>query len=412
MVLLFTFRSKKLQYRKQIMVIKPRIRGFVCLTAHPVGCEEHVHQQIKYVTEKGKIENGPKNVLVLGASTGYGLASRITAAFGCGAATLGVFFEKEPNEKKTATAGWYNSVAFEKLAKEAGLKSRSINGDAFSNEIKQQVVEAAKKEFSPFDLIVYSVAAPRRTHPKTGEVASSVLKPIGQSYDGKTLNTDKVEIKPVHLEPATEKEIADTVNVMGGEDWEMWINLLKKEGLLADNCKTVTYTYIGTKLTWPIYWEGTIGQAKIDLDKTSARLNKILEGKEGNSYVAVMKALVTQASSAIPVVPLYISILYKVMKQKGTHEGCIEQIDRMFRDRLYVDPVSRDAEGRLRLDDYEMAEDVQSEINKIWPNISTENIYELSDFIGYQSEFLKLFGFGFDNVDYNADVNHMLLIEE
>lgn len=394
------------------MVIKPRIRGFVCLTAHPVGCEEHVRQQIKYVTKKSKINNGPKNVLILGASTGYGLASRITAAFGSDAATLGVFFEKEPTEKKTATAGWYNTVAFEKLAAEKGLKYKSINGDAFSNEIKQQVVSVAKDEFGPFDLVIYSVAAPRRIHPVTAKVASSVLKPIGQSYDGKTLNTDKVEIHPVHLEPATEQEITDTVNVMGGEDWEMWINLLKKNGLLARNCKTVAYTYIGTKLTWPIYWEGTIGQAKIDLDKTSARLNKTLKPQAGTSYVAVMKALVTQASSAIPVVPLYISILYKVMKQKRTHEGCIEQIDRMFRDRLYAESVATDTEGRLRLDDYEMAEDIQSEINEIWPGISTENIHELSDFKGYQSEFLKLFGFGFDNVDYDADVDHMLLLKE
>lgn len=390
------------------MVIHPRIRGFICLTAHPNGCEEHVREQIKHVSSTGKIENGPKNVLVLGASTGYGLASRITAAFGAGAATLGVFFEKEPNEKKTATAGWYNSIAFEKLAKKAGLKSRSINGDAFSDEIKQQVVEIAKKEFRPFDLVVYSVAAPRRTHPKTGYVASSVLKPIDQSFDGKTLNTDTAEIQPVHLEPASEKEIADTINVMGGEDWEMWITLLKKEGLLAENCLTVAYTYIGTKLTWPIYWEGTIGQAKNDLDKTSARLNEHLKSLNGSSYVAVMKALVTQSSSAIPVVPLYISILYKIMKEKGTHEGCIEQINRMFRERLYTGNIPTDKDGRLRLDDWEMAEDVQTKVNEIWPKISTENLNELSDFKGYQEEFLKLFGFGFSNVDYDADVEYLL----
>jgi len=393
------------------MVIKPRVRGFICLTAHPAGCEEHVNEQIKHVSSTGKIENGPKNVLVLGASTGYGLASRITAAFGSGAATLGVFFEKEPNERKTATAGWYNSVAFEKLSKKAGLKSKSINGDAFSDEIKQRVVDVAKKDFKPFDLIIYSVAAPRRTHPKTGEVASSVLKPIEQSYDSKTLNTDKVEIHDVHLEPASEKEVADTVNVMGGEDWEMWLNLLNDEGLLAENCKTVAYTYIGTKLTWPIYWEGTIGLAKIDLDKTSARLNKLLEPLNGSSYVAVMKALVTQASSAIPVVPLYISILYKVMKKNGTHEGCIEQINRMYRERLYTDSFETDEDGRLRLDDWEMSDDIQQEVNEIWPKIATENIYELSDFKGYQAEFLKLFGFGFDNVDYDADVDQLLLIE-
>jgi enoyl-[acyl-carrier protein] reductase / trans-2-enoyl-CoA reductase (NAD+) len=389
------------------MVIKPRVRGFVCLTAHPVGCQEHVREQMERVKADGIIENGPKSVLVLGASTGYGLASRITAAFGSGAATLGVFFEKEPNERKTATAGWYNSVAFEKFAKEAGLKSKSINGDAFSDEIKKQVVDIAKKEFKSFDLVIYSVAAPRRTDPKTGEVHSSVLKPIGQSYEGKTLNTDKVEIQGVHLEPASQKEIADTVKVMGGEDWEMWLNLLNKEGLLAENCKTVAYTYIGTKLTWPIYWEGTIGQAKIDLDKTSARLNAMLKPKNGVSYVAVMKALVTQASSAIPVVPLYISILYKIMKEKGTHEGCIEQINRMFRERLYSAKAETDADGRLRLDDWEMAADIQKKVDEIWPRIKTENINELSDFAGYQAVFLKLFGFGFNNVDYDADVDQM-----
>lgn len=388
------------------MVIKPRVRGFVCLTAHPLGCEEHVREQINHVKAGGPIEKGPKSVLVLGASTGYGLASRITAAFGSDAATLGVFFEKEPNERKTATAGWYNTVAFEKLAKEAGLKSKSINGDAFSHDIKQQVVSAAKKGFEPFDLVIYSVAAPRRTHPDSAEVASSVLKPIGQSYDGKTLNTDKVEIQDVHLEPASDKEISDTINVMGGEDWEMWLNLLNKEGLLAENCKTVAYTYIGTKLTWPIYWEGTIGQAKNDLDKTSGRLNNLLKPLNGSSFVAVMKALVTQASSAIPVVPLYISILYKIMKEKGTHEGCIEQIDRMYRERLYTDSYETDKDGRLRLDDLEMSEDIQEKVNEIWPKISTANINDLSDFKGYQAEFLKLFGFGFDNVDYEADVEH------
>lgn len=387
------------------MVIKPRIRGFVCLTAHPVGCEAHVREQIKHVTANGTIEGGPKNVLVLGASTGYGLSSRITAAFGSSASTIGVFFEKEPSDKKTATAGWYNTAAFEKIAKESGLKSKSINGDAFSDEIKQQVVAAAKDGFGPFDLVIYSVAAPRRTDPKTGIVASSVLKPIGKNYDGKTLNTDKVEIHDVHIEPASEEEIAGTIKVMGGEDWEMWLNLLNKEGLLADGCKTVAYTYIGSKLTWPIYWEGTIGQAKVDLDKTSARLNTMLKPLAGQSFVAVMKALVTQASSAIPVVPLYISILYKIMKAKGNHEGCIEQIDRMFRERLYSSGTETDNEGRLRLDDWEMADDIQAKIDGIWPKINTGNIHELSDFEGYKEEFLKLFGFGFEGVDYDADVD-------
>jgi len=392
------------------MVIKPRIRGFVCLTAHPVGCEAHVREQIKHVTAGGKIEAGPKNVLVLGASTGYGLSSRITAAFGSGASTIGVFFEKEPGEKKTATAGWYNSAAFEKLAKEKGIKCKSINGDAFSDEIKEQVLKAAKGGFGPFDLVIYSVAAPRRMHPKTGAVASSVLKPIGHSYDGKTVNTDKAEIHDVHIEAATDEEIKGTINVMGGEDWEMWLNLLSSEGLLAEGCKTVAYTYIGPKLTWPIYWEGTIGRAKVDLDKTSIRLNKLLKPLSGESYIAVMKGLVTQASSAIPVVPLYISILYKIMKAKGTHEGCIQQINRMFRERLYASSFETDKDGRLRLDDWEMAEDVQAQVDEIWPKIDTANIHELSDFAGYKEEFLKLFGFGFGDVDYDAEVDHNVLI--
>jgi enoyl-[acyl-carrier protein] reductase/trans-2-enoyl-CoA reductase (NAD+) len=391
------------------MIIQPRVRGFVCLTAHPAGCEEHVKEQINYVKSGGEIENGPKNVLVIGASTGYGLSSRITAAFGSGASTIGVFFEKEPAEKKTATAGWYNTAAFEKFAAQAGLKSKSINGDAFSDDIKQQVIDSAGKDFGPFDLVIYSVAAPRRLHPKTGEVASSVLKPIGKSYEGKTLNTDKIEIQDIHIEAATEKEIKDTISVMGGEDWEMWLNKLNSAGLLAKRCKTITYTYIGTNLTWPIYWEGTIGQAKIDLDKTSTRLNKLLQPLSGKSYVAVMKGLVTQASSAIPVVPLYISILYKIMKEKGTHEGCIEQINRLFRKKLYTTHIETDDEGRLRLDDWELSEDIQNRINEIWPVIKTENIHDLSDFSGYKKEFLKLFGFGFKNVNYNEDVNPVVM---
>jgi len=387
------------------MVIKPRVRGFVCLTAHPAGCEAHIKEQINHVTTNGLIKNGPKNVLVIGASTGYGLSSRITAAFGSGASTLGVFFEKEPTDTKTATAGWYNSVAFEKLANAKGIKSVSVNGDAFSDEIKEKVVDISKKEFEPFDLVVYSIASPRRTHPKTGKVYSSVLKPIGKSYDGRTLNTDKVEIQDVHLEAATDEEIEGTVAVMGGQDWEMWMNRLKEEGLLAQGCQTVSYTYIGTELTWAIYWEGSIGQAKDDLDKTSARLNKWLEPMDGKSYVSVMKSLVTQASSAIPVVPLYISILYKIMKEKGSHEGGIEQVDRMFRDRLYSGNSQMDNEGRLRLDDWEMDDEVQSKVNEVWPLVKTENIYQLTDYVGYREEFLRLFGFGFEGVDYEADVN-------
>ena len=387
------------------MIIKPRIRGYVCLTAHPKGCKQHVREQINHVLANGKITDGPKNALIIGASTGYGLSSRISAAFGSDAATLGVFFEKEPSATKTATAGWYNSVAFEQIAKTMDLKCVSINGDAFSDEIKDRVVQIAKEKFQPFDLVVYSVAAPRRTHPKTGAVGKSILKPIGQAYDGKTLDTDKSEVKPVHLEPATQEEIDGTVMVMGGEDWEMWMNRLQQEGLLAPDCKTVAYTYIGTKLTWPIYWEGTIGKAKEDLDKTSARLNTLLNGSGGHSFVSVMKALVTQASSAIPVVPLYISVLYKIMKRKGTHEESIQQVYRMFKDRLYAAETPTDDMGRLRMDDWEMDEEVQNEVNEIWPKVTTESIPMLTDFTGYKDAFLKLFGFGFKDVDYDAEVN-------
>jgi len=387
------------------MIIKPKIRGFVCLTAHPAGCKQHIQEQIGHVLAGGKITGGPKNALIIGASTGYGLSSRITAAFGSDAATLGVFFEKEPAANKTATAGWYNSVAFEQIAKTMDLKCASVNGDAFSDEIKDRVVQIAKEQFQPFDLVVYSVAAPRRTHPKTGVVGKSILKPIGQAYNGKTLDTDKSEVKPVHLEPATQEEIDGTVMVMGGEDWEMWMNRLRQEGLLAPDCKTVAYTYIGTELTWPIYWEGTIGKAKEDLDKTSARLNTLLNGSGGRSYVSVMKALVTQASSAIPVVPLYISVLYKIMKRKGTHEESIQQVYRMFKDRLYAAETPTDDMGRLRMDDWEMDGEVQSEVNEIWPKVTTESIPMLTDFKGYKDAFLHLFGFGFEKVDYDADVN-------
>ncbi len=390
------------------MIIKPRIRGYVCLTAHPQGCTEHVRQQIDFVKSKGPMKNGPKKVLVIGASTGYGLGSRISAAFGNGASTIGVFFEKEPTEKKTGTAGWYNSVAVDRFAREEGLQSYSINGDAFSDDVKQQVLQKAREGFGPFDMVVYSLAAPRRVHPRTGYVAKSVLKPIDKPYDGKTIDTDRDEIKPVHIEPATQQEIEDTVMVMGGEDWEMWMNLLAREGMLAEGCKTVAYTYIGPKLTWPIYWKGSIGKAKEDLDKTSARLNELLRPLNGVSHVSVMKAIVTQASSAIPVVPLYISVLFKIMKARGTHEGPVEQADRMYRERLYADVTPTDEENRLRLDDWEMADEVQAEVDKVWPLLKTENIMELTDYAGYKSDFLKLFGFGFDGVDYDADISPIL----
>lgn len=394
------------------MIIKPKVRGFVCVTTHPTGCEANVREQIDYVKTQGTIAGGPKNALVIGASTGYGLASRITAAFGCGAGTVGVFLEREPTDKRPATAGWYNSIALEKAAKDAGLESASINGDAFSDDVKAQTISALRETLGPVDLVVYSLAAPRRVHPKTGADHRSVLKPIGDVYKGKTLNTDKGEVTGIEIEPASDREIADTVAVMGGEDWEMWMEALDEAGLLADGCKTVAYTYIGPRITWPIYWEGTIGRAKDDLDRAARAIGERLSARGGSAHVSVMKAVVTQASSAIPVVPLYISLLFKVMKERNLHEGCIEQIRRMFADRLYAsDGVVTDETGRVRMDDWEMRGDVQGTVNEQWPKLATDNLSELTDFAGYQEEFLKLFGFGRDDLDYDADVDPMVLFD-
>ncbi len=394
------------------MIIKPRIRGFICLTSHPAGCEAHVKEQIDTVKSKGLIENSPKNVLVIGSSTGYGLASRITAAFGCRAKTVGVFFEKEPSEKRPGTAGWYNSVAFEKLAKADGLYAKSINGDAFSDEIKAATIELLKKDVGPIDLVVNSLASPRRSHPKTGDVYKSVLKPIGQDYDGLTLDTDNAVVKPVHMDPAADEEIAETVAVMGGEDWEIWMDALDNAGLLAEGCKSISYTYIGPKITWPIYRDGTIGKAKEDLERAAKAIDARLQSNGGGAYIGVMKAIVTQSSSAIPVVPLYISLLFKIMKAAGTHEGPIEQAQRLFATQLYQNsgPETDDA-GRIRLDDLEMLPEIQSTIDQQWSKITTENLNELTDFKGYHSEFLKLFGFGLSGVDYEADVDPMVMFE-
>lgn len=386
------------------MIIQPRVRGFVCTTAHPLGCEASVREQIETVRQQGTFD-GPKRVLVLGASTGYGLASRITAAFGAGADTLGVFFEKPGTVKRCATAGWYNSAAFHRLAEAEGLKARSINGDAFSKECKEQTIDLLKEQFGPVDLVVYSLAAPRRTHPETGMVHKSTLKPIGKSISDRTLDTDKGEVKMVALEPASDQEIADTIAVMGGEDWVMWIDALSAAGLLADGCKTTAYTYLGDRITWSIYWEGTIGVAKKDLDRRVLTLRDRLAKTGGDARVSVLKAVVTQASSAIPIMPLYLSLLFKVMKARGSHQGCIEQIDGLFRQCLYGDDPIMDEEGRLRMDGQELLVDVQREVEMLWPDVSTENLYELTDFAGYQSEFLRLFGFGLDGVDYDADVD-------
>jgi enoyl-[acyl-carrier protein] reductase / trans-2-enoyl-CoA reductase (NAD+) len=388
------------------MIVAPKIRGFICTTAHPTGCAKHIADQIAVVKGRGPIANGPKKVLVIGSSTGYGLSSRIAAAFGSNAATIGVFFEKPAEAERCGTTGWYNSAAFENEAQAAGLYARSFNGDAFSDAMKTEVIEAIKKDLGQVDCIIYSLASPRRTHPKTGEVFKSVLKPIGTaSYTNKNLNTGTGVVNEVTIEPANDDEIAQTIAVMGGEDWEMWIDALLAAGVVAEGTQTVAYSYIGPEVTWPIYKNGTIGRAKEDLERVQRVLDTKLAAIKGKAWVSVNKALVTQASSAIPVVPLYISLLYKVMKTEGTHEDCMEQMDRLFRERLYNGNPQPDEAGRIRVDDWEMAPAVQELVGKRWAEVNTENFAELGDFEGYQSSFLRLFGFGLEGVDYEADVD-------
>ncbi|TAG32956.1 MAG: trans-2-enoyl-CoA reductase family protein [Verrucomicrobia bacterium] len=389
------------------MVIKPKVRGFVCVTAHPAGCAAQVQEQIDYVRAQAPLAKGPKRVLVIGASTGYGLASRIAAAFGSGAATIGVFFERPSEPDKPASPGWYNTAAFTTAARSAGLYARNFNGDAFSSALKAEVLAAIKADLGQVDLIVYSLASPRRTHPTTGTTHKSVLKPVGQSYSNKTVDTDKGLVSTISIEPANDAEIADTAAVMGGEDWEFWINALDEAKLLAPGATSVAYSYIGPELTWPIYKNGTIGLAKNDLERAARAIDATLKCRGyGRAFISVNKALVTQASSAIPVVPLYISMLYKIMKAKGTHEGCIEQIDRLFRSQMYGSGgLSFDDAGRVRIDDLEMQPDVQAEVAVLWPQVTTENLTALTDIVGYRSEFLKLFGFGVAGIDYEADIN-------
>ncbi|WP_220721154.1 enoyl-ACP reductase FabV [Agarivorans litoreus] len=388
------------------MIIKPKIRGFICTTTHPLGCAANVQEQIDYTKQQGKVSNGPKRVLVVGSSSGYGLSSRIAAAFGSDAATIGVFFEKPATEKKPGTAGWYNAAAFDQKAHEAGLYAKSINGDAFSHQAKQAAVDLIKQDLGQIDLVVYSLASPVRKLPDSGELIRSSLKPIGETYTATAVDTNKDTIIEASVEPATEQEIADTVTVMGGEDWELWINALDEAGVLAEGCKTVAYSYIGTALTWPIYWDGALGKAKMDLDRAATALNQKLSSKHGSANVAVLKSVVTQASSAIPVMPLYISMVFKIMKEQGLHEGCMEQIYRLFNERLYLEgeqaPV--DDHNRLRLDDWELREDIQQACVDLWPQITTENLKEHTDYEYYKAEFLKLFGFGVSGVDYDADV--------
>ncbi|MDM1390800.1 trans-2-enoyl-CoA reductase family protein [Myroides marinus] len=393
------------------MIIQPRTRGFICLTSHPEGCAENVKKQIEYVKSKGQIVNGPKKVLVIGASTGFGLASRISAAFGSNAATVGVFFEKPGTEGRPGTAGWYNSAAFEEQANAAGIYAKSINGDAFSDEIKKETIELIKKDLGQIDLVVYSLASPRRTHPKTGVAYASVLKPIGQPFTNKTVDFHTGVVSNISIDPVKEQsDIDNTIAVMGGEDWKFWIEDLKAAGVLANGAKTVAYSYIGPELTYPIYRNGTIGMAKNDLEATVPVINDMLKDINGVSYVSVNKALVTQSSSAIPVVPLYISLLYKVMKEKSIHEGCIEQMQRLFADRLYGSNLSLDTEGRIRVDDWEMREDVQAEVAKLWEDVTSENIEAISDLTGYRKDFFNLFGFEFDSVDYALESNELTTV--
>jgi enoyl-[acyl-carrier protein] reductase/trans-2-enoyl-CoA reductase (NAD+) len=387
------------------------MRGFICLTAHPAGCEQNVKNQIAYVQSKGTID-GPKRVLVIGASTGFGLASRITSAFGSNAATLGVFFEKAPSEGKTASPGWYNSAAFEKEATKAGLYAKSINGDAFSNEVKQQAIELIKADMGQIDLVIYSLASPVRMHPTTGVLHRSTLKPIGGTFSNKTVDFHTGNVTQVSIEPAVQEDIDNTVVVMGGEDWSMWMEALKGANVLAEGATTVAYSYIGPEVTEAVYRKGTIGRAKDHLEATAFEITKDLASLNGKAYVSVNKALVTQASSAIPVIPLYISLLYKIMKAEGIHEGCIEQIQRLYQQRLYSgQAVPTDDKGRIRIDDWEMREDVQARVAQLWKESTTESLPEIGDLAGYKQDFLNLFGFGFEGVDYLADANEMIQVQ-
>ncbi|UOK42078.1 MULTISPECIES: enoyl-ACP reductase FabV [Flavobacterium] len=392
------------------MIIEPRMRGFICLTAHPKGCEQNVKNQIEYVKSKGEI-NAPKRVLVIGASTGFGLASRITSAFGSNASTIGVFFEKEPAEGKTASPGWYNTAAFEQEAKKAGLYAKSINGDAFSNEVKQQTIDMIKTDLGQVDLVIYSLASPVRVHPTTGVTHRSVLKPIGNTFTNKTVDFHTGNVSQVSIDPANQEDIDNTVVVMGGEDWSMWMDAMKAADVLADGAMTVAYSYIGPEVTEAVYRKGTIGRAKDHLEATAFEITDKLKDINGKAYVSVNKALVTQASSAIPVIPLYISLLYKIMKEEGIHEGCIEQMQRLFQQRLYNGAaIPTDDKGRIRIDDWEMREDVQGRIAELWNESTTESLAEIGDLAGYKQDFLNLFGFGFEGVDYLADADEMVQV--
>ena len=389
------------------MIIEPKTRGFICLTSHPKGCEQNVINQIEYIKER-PVTEGPKKVLVIGASTGFGLASRITSAYGSKAATIGAFFEKPPTAGRPASPGWYNSAAFEAQAHKDGLYAKSINGDAFSNAIKTETIDLIKKDLGEIDLLIYSLASPVRTHPDSGERFKSVLKPIGTTFTNNTVDFHTGEVKEVSIEPCTEQEIENTVTVMGGEDWQMWIDQLKAAGVLSKDFKTVAYSYIGPSLTEAVYRKGTIGRAKDHLEATAFKITDGLKDINGQAYVSVNKALVTQASSAIPVIPLYISLLYKVMKEEGIHEGCIEQIERLFNARLYAENMPLDDAGRIRIDDWEMRDDIQAKVLELWKQATTETLPEIGDLKGYETDFFNLFGFKVDGIDYDKDVDEMV----
>ena len=391
------------------MIIKPRIRGFICTTAHPRGCAAHVDSQIATVTARAGLANGPKKALVIGASAGYGLASRIVAAFGCRAATLGVSFEKAPEGNRTASAGWYNNRAFEARARASGLYANTLDGDAFSDQMKALAIERIKADLGQIDLLVYSLASPVRQHPRSGVLYRSAIKPIGDVYHVKTLNVERGEVHEIDLEPATAEEIAATVAVMGGEDWEYWIDALRSAGVLARGFRTLAYTYIGSELTWPIYWHATLGKAKEDLDRAARAIMQRLAALDGQARVAVLKAVVSQASSAIPVVPLYASLLFRVMKDAGVHESIIEHVDRLFRSQVYGGADLRlDDAQRIRMDEVELSEAIQNEVKRRWPIVTTDTVGALADLEGFRADFLKIFGFGFDDVDYDEDLDPML----
>ena len=385
------------------MIIQPQSKGLICLTAHPAGCAANVREQIAHARARLR-GDGPKNVLVIGASTGYGLASRVAAAFGYGAKTLGIFFERPAEGKRTATPGWYNTAAFEEEARIAGIPAFSLNGDAFSDDVKTRALALLKTRMGPVDLVVYSLASPRRTHPRTGELFTSVLKPILRTYTSKTMNVQTGQISDVTIDPAAQADINQTVAVMGGDDWALWIEALSRAELLAPGALTVAYSYAGPELTSAIYRKGTIGRAKDHLESTAHILEERLAPTRGRAVVSVNKALVTQASAAIPVMPLYISLLFKVMKAKGLHEGCIEQMVRLFADHLYAaTPPPTDDIERIRIDDWEMRADVQADVARLWDRARTDNVERLADLAGYREDFFKLFGFGVAGVDYEAD---------